>query len=31
MDLMEKVVADTTLDEVDDLRIATSLVRLVRP
>ena len=31
MDLMEKVVTDTTFDEVDDRRIATSLVRLVRP
>ena len=31
MDLMDKVVTNTTLDGVDDLRIATSLVRLVRP
>jgi len=31
MDLKEKVVSDTTLDGVDDARIATSLVRLVRP
>jgi hypothetical protein len=30
MDLMEKVFTDTTLGDVDDTRIATSLVRLVR-
>ena len=31
MDLMEKLVADTTLNYVDERRIATSLVRLVSP
>lgn len=31
MDLMEKLVADTTLNDVDERRIATSLVRPVRP
>lgn len=31
MDLMEKLVADTTLDDVDDRCITISLVRLVGP